>query len=311
MARRMLPSLDALELLVAVAETGSISGAAARFGISQPSASARMRTLERHLDLRLLDRSTSGSRLTTDGLVVTDWARAVLESSVALVEGAAALRSQQDGRPRLRLAASLTVAEHLLPGWLAALRTSAGAGHDSDVLVGMTVTNSNHVIAAVRDGSADLGFVEGPGVPRDLRGAAVGHDRLAIVVAPGHQLARRAVPLRPAALARLPLLLREPGSGTRETLERALAAHGVAPTPLLELGATAPLRAAALSGTGPAALSVLAVADDLAAGRLVELPVSDELPLRRTLRAVWRRDRRPDGAAARLLALARGHRPTT
>ncbi|MGJ3560060.1 helix-turn-helix domain-containing protein [Streptomyces sp. INA 01156] len=61
---RPLPDLHALQLLVCVAETGSLGRAAARLRISQPSASARMRTLERRLGLRLLDRSTSGSRLT-------------------------------------------------------------------------------------------------------------------------------------------------------------------------------------------------------------------------------------------------------
>ena len=74
-----LPDLDALELFVAVAETGSLGQAAARLGISQPSASARMSTLERRLGVRLLVRSPSGSRLTSAGLVVTDWARTVLD----------------------------------------------------------------------------------------------------------------------------------------------------------------------------------------------------------------------------------------
>ena len=88
-----LPDLDALQLLVAVADTGSLGKAAARTGISQPSASARMATLERRLGLRLLERTTSGSRLTGDGAVITDWARRVLEQAEALVEGAEALRT--------------------------------------------------------------------------------------------------------------------------------------------------------------------------------------------------------------------------
>ncbi|CAM5527894.1 hypothetical protein SFUMM280S_03001 [Streptomyces fumanus] len=94
---RPLPDLHALQLLVCVAETGSLGRAAARLRISQPSASARMRTLERRLGLRLLDRSTSGSRLTPAGAVVGDWARSLLEQAEALVEGAAALPAQRGG----------------------------------------------------------------------------------------------------------------------------------------------------------------------------------------------------------------------
>jgi molybdate transport repressor ModE-like protein len=292
-----LPDLEALELLVAVAETGSLGQAAARQGISQPSASARMRTLERRLGVRLLTRSPSGSRLTSAGLVVTDWSRAVLEQAYGLVEGAAALRARQHGR--LRVTASLTIAEHLMPGWLVTLREV-----DPDVHVELNVANSTHVIERLRGGEADLGFIEGQGAPRDLHSRAVARDRLVVVVSPGHPWARKRRPLRPVELAATPLLLREAGSGTRETLEAALAAYGGVAEPALELGATAPLRLAATSGTAPAVLSALAVADEIAAGRLVEVP--SELALNRVLRAVWPRGRDLPDAALHLLRVTRG-----
>ena len=291
-----LPDLDALELLVAVAETGSLGQAAARQGISQPSASARMRGLERRLGVQLLVRSPSGSRLTSAGLIVTDWARTVLEHAYTLVEGATALRARRPGR--LRVTASLTVAEHLVPGWLIAVRDV-----DPGLHVELNVANSAHVIERLRGGEADLGFIEGRGAPRDLHSRAVGRDRLVVVVAPCHPWARRRRPLRPAELAATPLLLREAGSGTRETLEAALSGHGGVAEPALELGATAPLRAAAISGTAPAVLSALAVADEIAAGRLVEVP--SELSLDRVLRAVWPRGRELTGPALRLLRVAR------
>jgi DNA-binding transcriptional LysR family regulator len=291
-----LPDLEALELLLAVAESGSLGQAAARQGISQPSASARMRTLERRLGVQLLVRSTSGSRLTSAGLVVTDRARAVLDQAHALVQCAAALRARS--RDRLRVTASLTIAEHLVPGWLVALRDV-----DPGVHVELNVTNSTHVIERVRGGEADLGFIEGRGAPRDLHSRAVARDRLVVVVAPGHPWARKRRPLRPVELATTPLLLREAGSGTRETLEAALSAHGGVAEPALELGATTPLRAAALSGTAPAVLSALAVADEIAAGRLVEVP--SELSLDRVLRAVWPRGRELPAPAHHLLRVTR------
>lgn len=291
-----LPDLDALELLVAVAETGSLGQAAARQGISQPSASARMRTLERRLGVRLLIRSTGGSRLTSAGLLVTDWARGVLDQAHTLVESVAVLRA--DRPDRFRISASLTVAEHLVPGWLVALRDLAPGLH-----VELDVANSANVIERLRAGGADLGFIEGRGAPRDLHSRAVSRDRLVVVVAPGHPWARRRRPLRPADLAAGPMLMREVGSGTRDTFEAALAAHGLAAEPALELGATGPLRAAAASGTAPAVLSVLAVAGDIAAGHLVEVP--SELRLERVLRAVWPRGRELPAPALCLLGVAR------
>src|SRR5438270_7215237 len=159
-----LPDLDALQLLVAVADAGSLGKAAARTGISQPSASARMATLERRLGLTLLERTTSGSRLTSDGVMITDWARRVLEQAEALVEGAQALRTHAD--ERLAVAASLTIAEHLVPTWLIELRHLRPATR-----VGLTVENSHQVIAALRAGQAELGSGEGPAGPRELASA--------------------------------------------------------------------------------------------------------------------------------------------
>ncbi|MCX4549185.1 LysR substrate-binding domain-containing protein [Streptomyces sp. NBC_01387] len=295
--QRPLPDLHALQLLVTVAETGSLGRAAARLRISQPSASARIRTLERRLGLHLLDRSTSGSRLSPAGAVVTDWARTVLEQAEALVEGAAALRSRQDNR--LHVAASLTIAEELMPGWLVTLREGAPGAH-----VGLTVTNSWGVIEALRRGECDLGFVEGPRVPDDLHRTAVGRDRLAVVVAPGHPWTRRRTPLSGRELADTPLLVREPGSGTRETLVTALRQYDGIAVPVLELGSTAPLRSAAARGLAPAVLSVLAVREDLDLRRLVEIEVDPALPLRRVLHAVWPKGRELPEPALHLLRAA-------
>ncbi|MDH6135549.1 DNA-binding transcriptional LysR family regulator [Kitasatospora sp. MAA4] len=295
---RRLPDLNALELLVTVAETGSLGRAAARLGISQPAASERMNLLERRLGLQLVHRSTTGSRLTDTGVVVNDWARQVLEAAQALAEGVDALVSRQDGR--LQIAASLTLAEHLLPGWLVTLRTLSPGVH-----VGLQVANSQQVIEAVRRQDADLGFIESPATPRDLRTAVVAHDRLVVVTAPGHPWTRRKQPLTGAELASTPLVLREAGSGTRDTLQRALRAWNGPCEPVLELGSTTPLRAAAAGGAAPAVLSQLAVADDLAARRLVEIPTTDDLALQRTLRAVWRKDTELTDPAQHLLRITR------
>ncbi|MFH8982544.1 LysR family transcriptional regulator [Streptomyces varsoviensis] len=293
-----VPDLAALQLLLAVARLGSLGRAARELGITQPAASSRIRSMERMLGVSLVERSPRGSTLTPSGALVTDWARRVVEAAEAFDVGAQALRGRRDSR--LRVAASMTIAEYLLPGWLIALR-----GSRPDTAVSLFAGNSTAVAERVLGGAADLGFVEGLSVAPGLDGAVIGHDHLVVVVAPTHPWARRRAPLDPAELAATPLLLRERGSGTRQVLDAALAAHGGLTAPLLELASTTAVKAAVVSGAGPSVLSELALGEELAARRLVQIPV-EAVRLGRDLRAVWPTGQRPAGPARDLLGLTRG-----
>ncbi|MFJ8587045.1 LysR family transcriptional regulator [Streptomyces sp. NPDC093595] len=293
-----VPDLGALELLLAVARHGSLGRAAREVGITQPAASSRIRSMERQLGVALVDRSPRGSRLTDAGALVTDWARRVVEAAEAFDVGAQALRDRRDSR--LRVAASMTIAEYLLPGWLIALRAER-----PDTAVSLQAGNSAAVAERLLAGEADLGYVEGLAVPDGLDSAVVAHDRLVVVAAPSHRWARRRGTVGAAELAATPLILREYGSGTRQVLDAALAEHGGLADPLLELASTTAVKAAAVSGAGPAVLSELAVTEELASRRLVEVPV-EGVRLHRALRAVWPKGPLPTGPARDLLSLARG-----
>lgn len=286
-----------MELLLAVARVGSLSGAARRLGITQPAASSRIRAMETRLGVALVDRSPRGSTLTAEGALVTDWARRVVEAAEAFDAGAQALRGRRDSR--LRVAASMTIAEYLLPGWLIALR-----GQRPDTAVSLHAGNSAVVAERVLAHEADLGFVEGLSVPEGLDSVVIARDRLVVAVAPGHPWARRSRGVEPAELAATPLILRERGSGTRQVLDAALAGSGGLAEPLLELASTTAVKAAAVSGAGPCVLSELAVGDELAGRRLVSVPVLGA-GLERELRAVWPAGVRPAGPARDLLALTR------
>ncbi|MFD7704853.1 LysR family transcriptional regulator [Streptomyces caelestis] len=290
-----VPDLGALELLLAVARLGSLGGAAREVGITQPAASSRIRSMERQLGVALVDRSPRGSRLTDAGALVTDWARRIVEAAEAFDAGAQALRDRRDSR--LRVAASMTIAEYLLPGWLLALRADR-----PDTAVSLLAGNSAAVAERLLSGEADMGFVEGLTVPAGLDSAVIAHDRLIVVAAPSHAWARRRRPIAVEELAGTPLILREKGSGTRQVLDAAL---GGPARPLIELSSTTAVKAAAVGGAGPAVLSELAVGEELAMRRLVRIPVHG-IALARDLRAVWPTGHRPTGPARDLLSLTRG-----
>lgn len=272
--------LSALELLVAIDSYQSLSSAARHLGLSQPAASARLNRLERASALRLVKRSPRGSSLTEDGEIMAVAAREVIAASDRFERQTSALRSRGQ---RLVIAASMTIAEQLVPGWLAKWGRICG---DPAPETQLLVRNSVDVMTTVLEGKADLGFVEGPTVRSGLRHKTFAHDELAVVVGRNHPWAQQAVSVSAVELANAPLLLRENGSGTRETFADALARVGVElPPGLPQLGSTAALKATLSQGDSVAVISELAVQGELSQGTLVRIPVTG-IDLSRQLRLV-------------------------
>jgi DNA-binding transcriptional LysR family regulator len=224
--------------------------------------------MEAQIGLTLAVRTTRGSELTPAGLIVAEWASRLLEVANDVDAGLGSLR--KEGRERIRVAASQTIAEQVMPHWLLSLQAEATRRGGIVPQVVLTATNSEHAIASVRDGTVDLSFIENPVPPQDLGSAVVG--------------------------------AREPHSGIRDSLtvalRRVLGGDMEQAPPVLELTSAAAMRAAVLAGAGPAAMSRLVVADDLAVGRLRAITVP-ELDLRRKFRAIWVGGRTPPAGAIR------------
>ncbi|MFC4243908.1 LysR family transcriptional regulator [Gryllotalpicola reticulitermitis] len=271
--------LVSLRLLSALAASGSISGASRAAGISQQAASARLRELEQRIGIPLLHRQARGTTLTPDGVLAAQWASEVVEAADRFEAAVAALRGRTEP---LAVASSLTIVEYLLPRWLISMRHEPGSPERA---LSVTATNSTEVIHLVESGSHQLGFIESPQDIGELVAHPIGRDELVVVTAPGHDWAKRArVTLR--TLAATPLIAREQGSGTRLNAEQAMTEAGYPPVaPLVELPTTSAIRTTVASGAGAAILSILAVRDDLASGRLVRIRVR-ELRFIRELRAV-------------------------
>jgi molybdate transport repressor ModE-like protein len=281
-----VPEVDALELLAAVVRCGSISAAARDAGVSQQAASARLRGVERQLGMELFRRTPHGVVPTAEGETVAAWAEDVLAGAQRFRAGVEMLRDER--RRELTVAASQTVAAHMVPAWLVALRVGQLRAGRTPTAVRLLTANSVEVEELVRSGPADLGFIESPAVPVGLSRTTVRMDALALVVAPGHPWAGR-LEVSVAEVAGAELVAREPGSGTRQTWEDAVRARaGREPaTPAVVLPTSAAVRSAVAGGLAPALLSRLAVADDVRLGRLVEVPVGGP-PVVRPITALWR-----------------------
>ncbi len=288
--------LTSIDLLLSVAELGSIGRAGRAHGMSQPAASSRIRALERRVGAPLLTRGARGTVLTEFGELVASWAAPVVRSAEDLATAIAALHAERIGH--VQIAASQTVAEYLLPRWLVTLHKNL-----PHIVPTLSSGNSTVVAQKVLAGDADIGFIESPSFPLSLDHSTVATDELVLVVPPGHSWI--GAPPSAAEIVATALVTRETGSGTRSAYENAVAVAGLGQpaAALLEVSSTTAIKSAVAAGIGGAVLSSLAVAPELAAGTLIQVPIPG-LTLRRELMAIWPSGRVPTGPAAELQAVA-------
>lgn len=289
-------TLRQLQIFRAIAEHGSTLAAAASLPLSQSATSAALGELEALLGARLFDRIGKRLLLNETGRALLDPARAALEAAQDIERrfGMDA-HALGDLPARIRLGASTTVGNYLLPPRIAALmREQPRAG------VELRIGNTQEIVGAVLRLEVDAGVIEGPSHADELEVRRWREDVLVIVAAPDHPLAKRRRRCGVEDLRRQRWLLREGGSGTREAVDSALLPHLGGYATATRLGSTEAIKQAAAAGLGIACLSLCAVRDLLQLGRLALLRT--ELPaLSRPLYRIRHRDKRFSPALARLL----------
>ncbi len=279
-AGRLRLNLRQLEVFVATARSGSTRGAADRIARSQSAASASLTELEDVLGVPLFDRLRRR-------LLINENGRALLPKAASLLDQALELQQLFSGEHAmpLKIAASLTIGEVLMPDLVARWQ----ALHPVSP-VHLMIGNTREVIAAVAALEVDLGFIEGPQAHPDLVLRPWLSDEMVVVAAPSHPLAakRRLTPenLRTARWA-----MREPGSGSRELVDRWLLEHLGQIDVAFELGSLEAIRRLVAAGAAVGCLSRLAVANALDDGSLVALRTGLP-PARRRLAIVMHRDKR-------------------
>jgi DNA-binding transcriptional LysR family regulator len=293
-------NLEQLRTLVAVVEHGSMSAAARALRISQPAVTKQMQRLEQELDVPLLVRGPRQRvSLTAAGEQVLAFAREFLAGLETLHQELALLKDMDRGS--LTLAASTIPGEYLLPALLAAFRRQYPR-----IQAQLTITDTSDVARRVLSGEAGVGFV-GAAVERPgLRLERLVGDEIVLAVPPDHPFAaRKRVPFD--ALRGQPLIMREPGSGTRRSLEEALAAAGKSlphEDVVLTLGSSQAVLQAVQQGLGLGFISARAATQRQAAGTLACVRL-EGLDLTRDFYLAYLPSRLADSAVAAFLAFTR------
>lgn len=268
-------NISQLRTFATVVARGSFSGAAQELGISQPAVTMQIQSLEADVGATLLDRRYRRVDLTEAGRILLRFAERVLEEVAEARDEIGALSGTVSGH--LAIAASTTPGVYVIPRILGGFLSA-----NPQVSVTIVVGDTAEVVEAVEDGRAHVGVCGAI-----VRGAhatfgEIGTDELAVICPPTSPLATRRG-LSFADLTEADWVVREPGSGTRQVAESALAEYGVDANELravAELGSGEAVVAAVEGGLGVAIVSRFAAEKALALATVARIDVSAPTILR-------------------------------
>ncbi|MGH7326127.1 MAG: selenium metabolism-associated LysR family transcriptional regulator [Candidatus Rokuibacteriota bacterium] len=277
--------LRRLEVFVKVAELGSFSRAAEALYLTQPTVSEHVRALEEDLGVQLLDRLGRGATPTPAGEVLLGYARRIL---VLMREARQAIdRFQGRMSGHLVVGGSSIPGEYVLPALIGQFKAKY-----PEISISLRVGSSRDVSEWVEEGRVEIGVVGARPSGRTLVARELMADEMVIIVSADHPWSGRES-VRLADVATEPLILRERGSGSRDALERALAAAGTdvgAFRVAGEMGSTQAVKQAVRAGVGIALISKRAVEDECRARLLWCVKVQD-LNVSRSFHLVTHRER--------------------
>jgi DNA-binding transcriptional LysR family regulator len=290
-----------IQAFVEVARRGNVSRAAEALHLTQPALTARIQRLEKDLQARLFLRTPRGMKLTQAGEAYLPYAVRALEN---LADGRQVVNAvERGGAGRLVLGAAPALSTYVLPAILRRFRV----GHPR-VRVAVRTGHSEEVLELVLREQVDLGLVRTLRHP-DIVSTPLYEDRLTLVCDPGHRFASRRT-IRIEEIADEQLIQFDRESSYTALTDALFRDAGVRPQGEMELDNLDSAKKMVQEGFGVALLPRTAVVQELAAGLLAEVEISDAKPPRPQLVAIRRRDRGvPAGTVAAFLAAVEEMRP--
>jgi DNA-binding transcriptional LysR family regulator len=257
-----------LRVFRAVAKHLNFRRAAEELCLTQPAVTLQIKALEQHLGVQLFDRSGARISLTPAGTMLLKYAHKIEKLETAALAGLSQFAGEQRGD--LRIGASLTIAQYILPHLLGAFQQQ-----HPQVRPYVTTRNTEHVLEALVAREVSIGFIEGPTLRRDVRTEVFLEDEIVLMVPPAHEWSERGF-VEPEELKQERLLIRERGSGTRRVIETALQKCGVKAKHLnlgMEFDSTEGITTAVEAGLGIGFASLWAISKELQVGSLRVVPI--------------------------------------
>ena len=264
-------TIQQLEILMALVESGSFTRAAGKLFLSQPSLTKQIQNLEESAGTRLVNRAAAGISLTPEGQIVYDYARRLLRLREDAKERVMRLKEEESGH--IYVSASTIPATYILPHLLGRLKDVHPATQ-----VHVQMHDSEETLQTVLNDQVEIGFIGKEPANKKLISRRLWKDSLVLAVPAGHPLARQKTAML-GELAEAPFIIREKGSGTRaiieECLEKQLGTGLSRLNVTCEMGSSEAVKEAILAGLGVSIISAFAVKREISQGLLAALNVSN------------------------------------
>jgi DNA-binding transcriptional LysR family regulator len=272
-------TLRQLEVFLTVCLHRSYSKAADQLSLTQPAVSSQIRNLEEVVGQALFDYIGKQLFLTSAGDVMQRAARELQQRLVQLEIELTELHGRLQGSLNIAMESS---AEQLLPPYIKQF-----CSLHPDVNITLHVVNHQRLLERLADNLDDLAIMTQVPEGRSLSYTPFAEHQLLVAASPTHQLCKLpAISL--IELLKQPMLLREPGSGSRQIFEAFCLQQSCVIQNVRQVGSNTAIRQSLLSGNSCAVLPAALVAEDIHAGRLYELSV-EGFPIRRSWCAVYPR----------------------
>ncbi|WP_350344744.1 LysR family transcriptional regulator [Proteinivorax tanatarense] len=257
-------NIQHLKSFYTTVKLNSISKAAKELHLTQPGLSMQIQSLEKQLDSSLLIRSNKGVKLTEAGAIVFDYADSILSMHSNIERD---LKNVQTQTKELLLSSCKAVGEYALPCSIYIYKQKY-----SDVNIDFNINNSVGVIKNLLDRTVNIGIIHGNTPPKNINTEKIASDRLVLVTS--LPFLQKSINIE--EFKKLPLIFREEGSGTRETINNHLKLKGVTLNDLniiYHFNSMEAIKTSVISGKGISFIPELTIKRELKEGTLKEITV--------------------------------------
>jgi DNA-binding transcriptional LysR family regulator len=269
-------TLNQLQVFLKIVQTQSVTKASVELHLTQPAVSIQLKNFQDQFDIPLTEVIGRKIYITDFGIEIAAAAENIINQVHAINYKTSAFKGQLTGRLKISV---VSTGKYVMPYFL-----SGFMGKNTGVELLMDVTNKNKVIESLKNNEVDFALVSVLPTGMDIEKLDLLQNKLYLVGNSG--VKQKGTIAAKKMIENLPLIFRENGSGTRQTMEKFFESHQIKVLPKMELTSNEAVKQAVLAGLGYSIMPLIGIRNELHNNELKIIPVKG-LPIKTTWRLIW------------------------